>query len=119
MQVWQTPARQLQRVGTSQASARLSTPPCPVAKAAVMPLRAKVTSGPVPAGPDGWWGARRACAVSPGGIAIFATESVARARELASHDPLVLAGRLELQVMTWWCPPGTMVTNGLPVHIDG
>ncbi len=100
MQVWQTPARQLQRVGTSQASARLSTPPCPVAKAAVMPLRAKVTSGPVPAGP-------------------FATESVARARELASHDPLVLAGRLELQVMTWWCPPGTMVTNGLPVHIDG
>ena len=50
-QVWQTPVRQLQRVGTSQASARSSTLCQPSPKGAVMPLRAKVTSGPVPGGP--------------------------------------------------------------------
>jgi uncharacterized protein YciI len=68
-----------------------------------------VTNGPVREQPD----------EKLRGIAIFATESVARARELASRDPLVLAGRLEVQVMTWWCPPGTMVTNGLPIQISG
>ena len=31
-----------------------------------MPLRAKVTTGPVPAGPGGWCGGRLACPVSPG-----------------------------------------------------
>jgi hypothetical protein len=59
-QVWHTPVRQLQRVGTSQASARSSTLRPWAAKGAVMPLRAKVTNGPVPAGPSGWWGGRRA-----------------------------------------------------------
>jgi uncharacterized protein YciI len=68
-----------------------------------------VTNGPVREQPD----------EKLRGIAIFAPESVARARELASRDPLVLAGRLEVQVMTWWCPPGTMVTNGLPIQISG
>ena len=48
-QVWQTPVRQLQRVGTSQASARSSTLRPWWPNGAVMPLRAKVTSGPVPA----------------------------------------------------------------------
>ena len=52
------------------------------------------------------------------GIAIFATESVDRARELAGADPAVRAGRLEVQAMTWWCPPGTMITEGLPVRVD-
>jgi uncharacterized protein YciI len=51
------------------------------------------------------------------GIAIFATESVDRARTLANTDPAVLAGRLEVQAMTWWCPPGTMIAEGLPVHV--
>jgi conjugative relaxase-like TrwC/TraI family protein len=66
MQVWQTPVRQLQRVGTSQASASSSTLRRPGPKGAVRPLRAKVTSGPVPAGPGGWWGGRRSWPVSPG-----------------------------------------------------
>ena len=48
LQVWQTPVRQLQRVGTSQASARSSTLCVPAGKGVEMPLRAKVTSGPVP-----------------------------------------------------------------------
>jgi hypothetical protein len=51
VQVWQTPVRQLQRDGTSQASASSSRLREPGVKGAAMPLRAKVTSGPVPAGP--------------------------------------------------------------------
>ena len=50
-QVWQTPVRQAHLVGTSQASARSSTERVPSPNGAVMPLRAKVTSGPVPGGP--------------------------------------------------------------------
>ena len=66
-----------------------------------------VTNGPVLDQPD----------EALRGIAIFATESVARARELANTDPAVLAGRLEVRAMTWWCPPGTMITEGLPVRV--
>lgn len=53
------------------------------------------------------------------GIAIFATESVDRARELASADPAVQAGRLEVQAMTWLCPPRTMIKDGIPVSVEG
>ena len=53
VQVWQTPVRQLQRVGTSQASARSSTLRVLPGKGVEMPLRAKVTSGPVARGPGG------------------------------------------------------------------
>jgi uncharacterized protein YciI len=51
------------------------------------------------------------------GIAIFAMGSVARARELAEDDPAVRAGRLAVEAMTWWCPPGTMVRAGTPVTV--
>jgi uncharacterized protein len=51
------------------------------------------------------------------GIAIFAAGSVDRARELANTDPAVRAGRLEVEAMTWWCPPGTMVRPGEPVSV--
>ncbi len=53
------------------------------------------------------------------GIAIFATESVGRARDLANTDPAVQAGRLEVEAMTWLCPPGTMIAGGIPVTLDG
>jgi uncharacterized protein len=53
------------------------------------------------------------------GIAIFAARSVDRARELANTDPAVRAGRLEVEAMTWWCPPGTMIRPGEPVIIEG
>src|SRR5215471_8269735 len=49
VQVWQTPVRQLQRVGTSQASANSSMLRRSLPNGAVIPLRAKVTAGPVPA----------------------------------------------------------------------
>jgi hypothetical protein len=53
-------------VGTSQASARSSTLRQSSPKGAVMPLRAKVTSGPRPGGPAGWCGGLLACPVIPG-----------------------------------------------------
>ena len=52
------------------------------------------------------------------GIAIFATESVDRARELANADPAVQAGRLEVRAMTWLCRPGTMIKDGIPVSVE-
>ena len=51
------------------------------------------------------------------GIAIFAVQSAHRARELANADPAVQAGRLAVQVMSWWCPPGTMIRTGKPVTV--
>ncbi|HEX3489043.1 MAG TPA: YciI family protein [Streptosporangiaceae bacterium] len=66
-----------------------------------------VTNGPVLDQPD----------EALRGIAIFATESVQRATELASADPAVQAGRLEVQAMTWLCPPGTMIRDGIPFSV--
>jgi uncharacterized protein len=68
-----------------------------------------VTNGPVLEQPDD---ALR-------GMAIFATESVARAAELANADPAVQAGRLEVHAMTWLCRPGTMIKDGIPVTLEG
>ena len=66
-----------------------------------------VTNGPVRDQPD----------KALRGIAIFATESVDRAAELAVTDPAVRAGRLDVQVMTWLCRPGTMIRDGIPVSL--
>jgi uncharacterized protein len=52
------------------------------------------------------------------GIAIFATESVDQARNLANADPAVQAGRLEVQAMTWLCPPHAMTKDGIPVSVE-
>jgi uncharacterized protein len=68
-----------------------------------------VTNGPVLEQPD----------EALRGMAIFATESVERARELANTDPAVRAGRLEVEAMTWLCPPGTMIADGIPISVDG
>jgi uncharacterized protein len=68
-----------------------------------------VTNGPVLDQPD----------EALRGIAIFVTESVDRARELANADPAVQAGRLEVQAMTWLCPPRTMIKDGMPVSVEG
>ena len=66
MQVWQTPVRQLQRLGTSQASASSSRLRALEMNRVEMPLRAKVTSGPVPTGPGGWCGGRAVWPITPG-----------------------------------------------------
>jgi hypothetical protein len=28
-------------------------------------------------------------------------------------------GRLEVQAMTWLCPPRTMISDGIPVSVEG
>jgi len=68
-----------------------------------------VTNGPVLDQPD----------EALRGMSIYATESVDRARELANTDPAVVAGRLKVQAMTWLCPPGSMIRDGLPVSVEG
>ena len=51
------------------------------------------------------------------GVTIYRTGSLERARELAEQDPAVVAGRLAVQVMTWWCPSGTMVRSGRAIDV--
>lgn len=64
-----------------------------------------VTNGPVQDQPD----------LTLRGIAIMTTDSVERALELTSKDPLVVGGRLKLDVMNWWTRPRTMIRPGQPV----
>ena len=52
------------------------------------------------------------------GLAVFAVDSLDRALELASDDPLVRVGRIVLEPMLWWAPAGTMVRSGMPVEVD-
>jgi uncharacterized protein YciI len=51
------------------------------------------------------------------GLTFYRTGSLAEARRLAEADPAVQAGRLTVDVMTWWCPPGTMCRPGTPVSV--
>jgi uncharacterized protein len=46
------------------------------------------------------------------GICIYRTGDVDRARELASADPAVKAGQLEIEVMGWLTRPGALRLNG-------
>ena len=51
------------------------------------------------------------------GLTFFCVGSVEEARRLAEDDPAVRAGRLAVDVMTWWCPAGTMTRPGRPVSV--
>ena len=42
------------------------------------------------------------------GMCIYRTGSLERARDLASADPAVVAGRLEVDVMYFYCPKGSL-----------
>jgi uncharacterized protein len=42
------------------------------------------------------------------GICVYRTGSAARALELASSDPAVRAGQLEVEAMTWYTRPGAL-----------
>ena len=61
-----------------------------------------VTNGPVDGQPD----------PSLRGLAFYRTGSLERSRQLAEADPAVRAGRLAVEIMTWYCPPGTMSRPG-------
>jgi uncharacterized protein YciI len=65
------------------------------------------TNGPVDEQPD----------PSLRGLTFYRTGSLERARELAEDDPAVRAGRLAVEIMTWYCPPGTMSQPGRPVTL--
>jgi len=64
-----------------------------------------VTNGPVRDQPD----------PALRGLAFYRTGSLEQARQLAEADPAVLAGRLTIEIMTWYCPPGTMSRPGRAV----
>jgi len=66
-----------------------------------------VTNGPVLDQPD----------ESLRGLTFFRTGSLHEARRLAELDPAVVAGRLTVQVMSWWCQPGTMILPGRTVSM--
>jgi uncharacterized protein YciI len=66
-----------------------------------------VTNGPVMDQPD----------ESLRGLTFYRTGSLARSRELAEADPAVRAGRLTAEIMTWYCPPGTMSRPGRAVSM--
>ena len=64
-----------------------------------------VTNGPLTDQPD----------ESLRGLTFYRTGSLDEARRLAEADPAVKAGRLAVDVMTWYCPAGTMRQPGRPV----
>jgi uncharacterized protein len=64
-----------------------------------------VTNGPLTDQPD----------ESLRGLTFYRTGSLDEARRLAEADPAVKAGRLAVDVMTWYCPAGTMRRPGRPV----
>ena len=66
-----------------------------------------VTNGPVIDPPD----------PSLRGLTFYRTGSLEQARRLAEADPAVRAGRLAVDIMTWYCPPGTMTEPGRAVSV--
>lgn len=67
-----------------------------------------VTNGPVDGQPD----------PALRGLTFYRTGSIERSRQLAEADPAVAAGRLVVEIMTWYCPPGTMSLPGRLVTLD-
>jgi hypothetical protein len=55
--------------------------------------------------------------VSLRGLTFYRTGSLEQARQLAEADPAVRAGRLAVEIMTWYCPPGTMSRPGRAVTL--
>lgn len=51
------------------------------------------------------------------GLAFYRTGSLERSRLLAEDDPAVRAGRLAVEIMTWYCPPGTISQPGRTVTL--
>jgi uncharacterized protein YciI len=66
-----------------------------------------VTNGPLRDQPD----------TSLRGLTFYRTGSLREARRMAEEDPWVRAGGLVIDVVTWWCPAGTMVAPGRPVEL--
>lgn len=50
------------------------------------------------------------------GLTFYKTGSLEEARRLAEQDPAVRAGRLEVDIMWWYCPVDTMIQPGTPLE---
>lgn len=66
-----------------------------------------VTNGPVSDGTD----------PTLRGLGFYRVGSLVEARQLAETDPAVRAGRLTVEIMTWYCPLGTMSKPGRTVTL--
>jgi uncharacterized protein YciI len=66
------------------------------------------TNGPVDGQPD----------PALRGLGFYRTGSLDGSRQLAEADPAVRAGRLSVEIMTWYCPPGTMSQPGRSVTLS-
>ena len=66
-----------------------------------------VTNGPVRDQPD----------QALRGLTFYRTGSLERSQELAEADPAVRAGRLAVEIRTWYCPPGTRSKPGRAVTL--
>lgn len=52
------------------------------------------------------------------GLSFYRTGSLEEARRLAEQDPSVIAGRLVVEVMEWWTPPGSLRLPGQAFTLD-
>jgi uncharacterized protein len=52
------------------------------------------------------------------GMSFYRTGSLDEARRLAEEDPSVIAGRLVVEVMTWWTAPGSFRLPGQAFTLD-
>jgi len=66
-----------------------------------------VTNGPVSDQPD----------QSLRGLTFYRTGSLDESWQLAEADPAVRAGRLTVEIMTWYCGPGMMILPGRLVSL--
>jgi uncharacterized protein YciI len=53
------------------------------------------------------------------GACVYAVKTVEEARELAGQDPVVKAGQLRVEVMTWWVGKGYMTFPKTPAAKKG
>src|SRR5947209_5260672 len=86
-QVWQTPVRQDQRTGTSQASASSSRLWNLGSQETVRPARAKEILGPLPGAPVGTCGDRRGTSFTPGAIGLPEPKTSVWTRSRATPQP--------------------------------
>jgi uncharacterized protein len=51
------------------------------------------------------------------GLTFYRTGSLEQSRQLAEADPAVRAGRLTVEIMTWYCGPGALSKPGRPITV--
>lgn len=52
------------------------------------------------------------------GLSFYRTRTAQEAVELAEADPMVKAGRLQVELMQFWAKPGSIALPGNPLTVD-